>query len=527
MKRIVVVGAGTSGWMVASAIKKNCPGVDVTIVYDSKIPTVGVGETLTFFMPHFMKNVLGLSDEQWMPQVKATYKTGVSMPGWTAKDSEYQSGFCLDFPAEFLASNKFNNLAQEKNCADMDQIDHYTKGGIVDLWCSMYQNGLLGDVTGDDLIASTGEGYYFSRDRKSIRDLNGTWLVNPTVGYSYHYNADLVGQSIAELVGKPSGVSVIDSTVVSVETDGDNISLLTLKDGSTITADIFVDCSGFHRLLVKKIPFTWEPCDEYYNDSAIVGPLHYDNTDNPAHCISSNSTLAGMDNGWRFSIPLTNRSGNGYVFNSRLGHNVDQLADELSSVIGFTPPNGFRHIKWDPGHYKEMMVGNCIAFGLASGFTDPFDANNLSLTTRIVKELVDLLKANPASSNLDIANLLNFRAKFYYRDIDMRVKSCLRLSPRRDTEYYRLMADVAEKTYLKEQFIEHIVNTRKRDFNNQQKFLWKSWTHVALAVRYGIKLPDVDLSLAPLAKQYFNFNKTRCLTIANRAPTLNEYYHLN
>ena len=529
IKKIVVVGAGTSGWMAASAIKKNCPDIDVTIVYDSNIPTVGVGETLTFFMPHFMRMVLGLHDDQWMKQVKATYKTGVNMPGWTSKDSEYQSGFCLDFPAEFLVSNKFSSLVTEKTYLDRDTTDHYKKyGSIVDLLCSMHQNGMLASDNYDELIAATSEGYYFSKNQKSIRDLDGSWLINPNIGYSYHYNAELVGLAVADLVGKPSGVKTIDSNIISVTTDKNQLTSLQLKNGDTITADLFIDCSGFNRLLVKELPFTWQACDEFYNNSAIVAPIFYNSDHKSPSCgISSNSTLAGMDNGWRFSIPLTNRSGNGYVFNSRLNHDVDRLADELVDTIGIRPSNGFRHIKWDPGHYKEMMVGNCVAFGLASGFTDPFDANNLSLTTHIIEELVNSIKENPLSTNTDLANLLNYRAKFYYEDIDMRVQSCLRLSPRRDTEYYRIIADVAKQTNLEERFVNHIQETRKRDYISQQRFLWKSWTHVILASRYGIKIPDVDLLLAPLAKKYFEFSKSRHETMAQLAPELSEYYQLS
>ena len=83
IKKIAVIGAGTSGWLVASAIKKNCPEIDVTLVYDSRIPTVGVGETLAFSTPQFFKEILGLQDEQWMNKIQATYKTGLSLPGWT------------------------------------------------------------------------------------------------------------------------------------------------------------------------------------------------------------------------------------------------------------------------------------------------------------------------------------------------------------------------------------------------------------------------------------------------------------
>ena len=45
IKRVCVVGGGSSGWMTAAAIAKLCPHIKVTLVESPNIKTVGVGES--------------------------------------------------------------------------------------------------------------------------------------------------------------------------------------------------------------------------------------------------------------------------------------------------------------------------------------------------------------------------------------------------------------------------------------------------------------------------------------------------
>lgn len=526
VKKIVVVGAGTSGWLTASAIKKNHPDIDVLIVYDSSMPTIGVGETLTFSMPHFMNTVLGLKDEDWMDKVKATYKTGIKMTGWTSPNEVYQSGHILDFPSQFLFKGAFENIAYLTNNADKSQVDQYRDyGAIADLWYTLYQQGKLPGHTAQDLTLSLSEGAQFAYKNKSIRDTSGNWLTNNQIGYSYHYNAEMVGSTIGELVGKPSGVRSIDSFVNQVEIENGQIKQLHLNNGELVSGDLFIDCSGFKRLLVNALEYKWIDSDEFYNNSAMVTQIAYDDTGHPQHTLSSNTVLAGAKQGWRFSIPLQNRSGNGYVFNSRLISNQDSVADEFSGELGIDKQD-FRVIRWNPGRYENPAVANCVALGLAQGFTDPFDANNLSLTIKLVTELVNKLDVDSNSSVTSIRDLLNSRSAAWWHDIDIRVESCLRLSPRRDTEFYKAIADFAEKTKLKERFVEHVIASRRRDVKQSESFLWKPWTHVTLAARYGIALPHTEYTpeLAEMCKRYFEFNKSKYNVLSNLAPTLSEYY---
>lgn len=465
-----------------------------------------------------------------MNRVNATYKLGASLYAVESPHSFSVSSHINDFPSKLLKSSHAGiNLAQEKWLADISEQDQYGEyGSMVDLWASMYQSGMLG-TDSEKIFADLSEGYWFVKGNRSIYDLDGRCLTNPWVGHSYHYDAELFSTVIGELVGQPAGVVVIDSTVTNVNVDANgNIENVCLANGQTVTADCFVDCSGFKRLLIKHLDNAWQASDEYYNDTAMVAPIFYDDHSNPTHSINTTTNVGSMNAGWRFSIPLQHRSGNGYIFNSRQHHDPDQLAAELDKVVDNPRPGQYRTIKWQPGRYSNALHKNCLALGLSAGFTDPFDANNLAVTCEIIAEFVSQLKQHSDSDSwLDtIRTRINRKSHDLWQDVDMRIQSWTRLSPRRDTEHYRLMADVAAKTHLRERFIDTVQDMRRRTGSNLDRFYMRSWSYVAVALRYGIDLPKtkLDNDIMALAKNYFDFNSRKWRVLAQSAPTAQQYY---
>ena len=530
IKKIVVVGAGTSGWLTASAIQRNNPELEVTVVHDSTLPTIGVGETLTFGMPRFMREVLGLEDDQWMAKCQATYKSGVKWANWNNKGSSNQSSFITDFLSREILDNHYiayRPVIFRKSVPDLVNPNLLTTR----LWYSMYRNGMLGNSV-DDLQAALSEQYYFSLNNKSIRNLDGSWISDPFHGHTYHYNAEVVSNVVGELVGRPCGVREIDSRVVDVVLENESIKTLKLANGVEITADLFIDCSGFKRLLMSRLPNKWLAADEFYNNCAIVKQIQYDDVEHPQHQVSNSTTFSAMESGWRFSVPLQKRSGNGYIFNKRITPDVDQLVDEFNTALADNKE--CRLIHWDPGHYQYAVVNNCLSLGLSLGFSDPFDANNLTVTTLLIETVAKLL-GDPTTNNLaSVAQVINNSAEKFWGDVDMRVKSALRLSPKIDTEYYRIMADAAKSENLLEKFMQHIEQCEQREIDSKLHYTlskypaaaWSSWSYTTLAMRYGIELPtyEFDPDLAEVAKHYFATRMAKNKMLADRAPHVKDFY---
>ena len=45
VKKIVIAGGGSSGWMTASYLSNNLKDIQITLIESSDIPTIGVGES--------------------------------------------------------------------------------------------------------------------------------------------------------------------------------------------------------------------------------------------------------------------------------------------------------------------------------------------------------------------------------------------------------------------------------------------------------------------------------------------------
>ena len=51
---ICIVGGGSSGWIMASALDKHLPDIDVTLVESPNVPIIGVGEATIPYASHFI-----------------------------------------------------------------------------------------------------------------------------------------------------------------------------------------------------------------------------------------------------------------------------------------------------------------------------------------------------------------------------------------------------------------------------------------------------------------------------------------
>ena len=85
MRRIVILGGGTSGWMCAAAFSQllRAPGYSVRLIESDEIGTVGVGEAT---LPHIKEfnDQLGVNEAAFMRATRATFKLGIEFRGWGA-----------------------------------------------------------------------------------------------------------------------------------------------------------------------------------------------------------------------------------------------------------------------------------------------------------------------------------------------------------------------------------------------------------------------------------------------------------
>ncbi|MDJ0919096.1 MAG: tryptophan 7-halogenase [Woeseiaceae bacterium] len=356
-EKILIVGGGTSGWMAALHMQDawGDKGANICLIESPTIGTVGVGEGTTPLLRNFFAR-LGIPESEWMPPCNATYKCGISFPDWTTVEG-YETYFHPFF------SNRDKEYAQifRENC------ERRRDGYDIPLHPDHY------------FLTSA-----LARQRRSpiARD-------KPTDEglYGYHFDAALMGEF---LKGKATqrGVTLIQDTITDVKIgeDGD-ISHVETQDNGAIDADLFVDCSGFRGLLIRQALNEQPNSTKAYmfNDSAVAIPTP---TEGEGEILSETVSKA-MRYGWVWHIPLSSRTGNGYVYSSDYA-SEEEVEAELREYLG-EGADGVEalHLHWSPGRLEKHWKNNCVAIGLSQGFLEPLEALMINVIQTSIERFTD------------------------------------------------------------------------------------------------------------------------------------------
>jgi len=251
------------------------------------------------------------------------------------------------------------------------------------------------------------------------------------VWYGYHFDAVLLGQYLHRKAVE-RGVTYKPCHVEEVKLDerGDIASIRT-KEGETIAADFFVDCTGFAGLMIQKAlgtPFV-SFAENLFNDSAVAMPTPI-GEDLPSQTIS-----VAMKHGWKWIIPLTNRYGNGYVYSSAFC-SADEAERELRASLGLLDdPAPARHLKMRIGRVTKHWNRNCLAVGLAQGFIEPLEATALLFIQRTAQTFVDFVEVGDVS---DAAKeRYNAKINEHFEGTRDYIVTHYKTNSRNDTDYWR------------------------------------------------------------------------------------------
>ncbi|MCM8556214.1 tryptophan halogenase family protein [Sphingomicrobium sediminis] len=400
---ITILGGGTAGWMAACLVQKQWPACKVRLIESSKIGIIGVGEGSTPQMKAFF-DAIGVTEAEWMPRAHATYKVGIRFEDWSGKP-----GF----------DHYFHPFPSELDVHTAGEFFHQTQ---------LRRGGLAVDAHPDRFLLPG-----LLADQKKGPQASANFPFE--VSYGYHFDAHEVGSFLKDIATE-RGVEWIDNEIADVEVseDGD-VAALVAKDGERYEADFFFDASGFRAMIIeqalgaKHLGFG----DNLFNDSAVVMPT--DVAEGGPECATR---AIAMKAGWRWSIPLTHRTGNGYVFSSRYIDPQDAEA-ELRGALGLGDDVEARHLKMRCGRLEESWKGNCLAVGLSQGFLEPLEATALHIVLATVEGFI----AAVDRGGLDPATREQFNSDLgaRYEGIRDYIVAHYRTAPRRDTQYWQETAE--------------------------------------------------------------------------------------
>lgn len=400
--RVVILGGGTAGWMAAALMARHWgEAARISVVESPDIGIIGVGEGSTPQLRAFFGR-LGIAESEWMPACNATYKAGIRFTGWSER-----SGF----------DSYFHPFATELDCHTAPAFYFHTRARRTgrDVWAHPDRFFLSETLARRGLAPIASENFPFD------------------VGYGYHFDATLVGRFLRQHAVERLGVVHLERTVQSVECNlqGDVAALLCDGD-DRIEGDLFVDASGFRGVIVQGAldePFR-SFADNLFNDSAVAMP-----TPHSDGIVRTETGATALSNGWAWSIPLTNRVGNGYVYSS--AHlSADAAEAELRSHLGVGDAAEARHLSMRVGRTERSWVRNCLAVGLSQGFIEPLEATAL----HIVQATVEGFCAAYDTGTTAARDGFNTAIAARYDGIRDYIVAHYRVNQRSDSDYWRANA---------------------------------------------------------------------------------------
>lgn len=358
IRRVVIVGGGTAGWMAAAAFARllNNGYTQITLVESEEIGTVGVGEATIPPIITF-NQMLGLDENDFLAKTGGTFKLGIEFVDWGDKGERYFHPFGRH--GQDLQGVHFHQLyLRERSRRALPDIADWSMSAMA------ARAGKFGRAKADA--------------RSPIRELF----------YAFHFDASLYARYLRGYAER-GGVTRIEGRIdaVNLRPEDGHVDALTLADGRRVEGDLFIDCSGFRGLLIEEALGTgyesyarWLPCDR-----AVAAPCALPDPAEP----DPFTRATARDAGWQWRIPLQHRMGNGLVYCSDYLDTETAEAQLLGSLEGERLGDP-RHLRFTAGRRRQSWNRNVVALGLSSGFLEPLESTSIHLVQAAIQRLIAL-----------------------------------------------------------------------------------------------------------------------------------------
>jgi tryptophan 7-halogenase len=349
VKKVVVAGGGTAGWMAAAALAKQLgPLLDITLIESDEIGTVGVGES-TIPTARTFNALLGIDEPAFMRATQATFKLGILFENWARIGDRYIHSFGQVGKSNWMGS--FHHFWLQAKAAGF--------------------GGELGDYC-FELKAAEAEKF-------SVGE-------GPELNYAYHLDATLYGGFLRKM-SEGRGVKRVEGKIASVRQHAETgfIEALVMENGAVVEGDLFIDCTGFRGLLIEQtLKAGYEDWGHWLPTNSALAVQ----TKSTGPAVPYTRAIAHKA-GWRWKIPLQHRVGNGLVYSSEHMSDDEARATLLEALDGerLIEP---RVIRYRTGRRLKTWHKNCVALGLASGFVEPLESTSIHLIMIGVTRLMQL-----------------------------------------------------------------------------------------------------------------------------------------
>ena len=430
IKNIVIVGGGTAGWATAHHFINKTPNdTKITVVASKEIPIIGVGESTTGRfndLINLQPNLTGVNERDFLKQTESTFKLGIKHSDWHTVGKSFYSP---------IGDNYSNNFKFPHEDYDNYRIYH-----IADKkdYSQTFQSRLMAE--------------------NKLHFVNNQNVYNKVEHFplAYHLDTYKVGQYLKEKAIAVSKVKYIDDQVIDFKQDENGfVTSLKTKTGKTIKGDLFIDCTGFARVLIDKVEDNkWIS----YSDNLLVdSALNFNYELEEDEEIRTYTHAGAQKYGWCWEIPTQTRMGCGYVFSSQFT-DFDKAYNEISKVMKNRKIKVQREIKFKTGRLEKFWCKNVLSTGLSSAFIEPLEATSIHATIMQVTHFIEnyFKREMPFKCNLLQEQYNSEMTQMWDNIRDFIVYHYI--TPRKDTKFW-------------------IESTKKERFSPRLKNLLEIWKH--------------------------------------------------
>jgi tryptophan 7-halogenase len=410
VKRLVIVGGGSAGWLTAGVIAaehraREGTGLEVTLLESPDVSPIGVGEGTWPTMRDTLRRI-GVSETDFFRECDASFKQGSKFERWVnGREHDYY----------------FHPFVLPQG---------YTETNLVAGWLKRHSTTPFADlVSFQPHLCAQGKA------PKQVATPEYAAVAN----YAYHLDAGKFGAFLRKHCVEKLGVRHVLDHMTGVESapNGDIASVYTRNHGA-LAGDLFVDCTGLNSWLLGGhfgVSFVSQR-HILFNDTALALQVPYGDERTP---IASHTISTAQSSGWIWDIALPTRRGVGHVFSS--SHTSVEAAErELLAYVARTGGSLLisvpRKLSFMPGYRRQFWHRNCVAIGLSAGFIEPLEASALALVELSAGMLSDEMPATRDAMDIVARRFNDFFTYRWERVIDF-LKLHYVLSQRDDSEFWR------------------------------------------------------------------------------------------
>ncbi|WP_019054001.1 tryptophan halogenase family protein [Sphingobium xenophagum] len=495
VRKVVIAGGGTAGWMTAAAMSVDLAGagVEIELIESPEIGAIGVGEATVPFI-HLFNKMLGIDQADFMKQCNATFKLGIEFINWGNLNESYFHSFAHFGP----------------NFKDVSFYHMYLR-----------QAELMAAKGVETVLEDSNVGAVAARNNRFRHPQTVEKSGLPSHFYAFHFDATLYASYLRDFATQ-RGVRHVSGRIIDVEQNPENgfIRSVRLQDGREFEADLFVDCTGLYGLLIEKVlksPYEewshWLPCDRAVAvpSARVEAPVPY-------------TKSTAEESGWRWRIPLQHRTGNGMVYSGAFAESDDAVEAKLLDVLDGKALASPRRLRFTPGRRREVWVKNCVSIGLASGFLEPLESTNIHLVQSSIFKLLSYFPdKNFAQAEIDAFNADMQKEIEQIRDF---IILHYKVTDREDTPFWKYCKYMAVPDTLQRRI--DMFKPHGRLFVKPDEFFnYNSWLSVmhGQGLRANGLVPQLDRLTDQEVLAYFEAFNGRVRSVVGAMPLHGDYLH--